>query len=74
MFLRRAPASSTVVEIQVWDGGAANLQNSVFHVTANFQGTSLTNSALTVDLHANFGATFNANGSMTALPTNVTCS
>ena len=60
--------------IQVWAGGAGNLQNSVFHVTANFQGTSLANSALTLDLHANFGATSNANGSITATPTNVTCS
>lgn len=60
--------------IQVWDGGADNLQNRVFHVTANFQGTSLTNPGVTLDLHANFGATFNANGSITATPTNVTCS
>jgi hypothetical protein len=60
--------------LQVWDGGANNLQNRVFHVTANFQGTSLTNSTVTVDLHANFGATFNANGSITATPTNTTCS
>jgi hypothetical protein len=60
--------------IQVWDGGADNLRNSVFHVTANFQGTSLTNPGQTLDLHANFGATFNADGSITATPTNVTCS
>ncbi len=60
--------------IQVWDGGAVNLQNRVFHVTANFQGTSLTNPGQTLDLHANFGATFNADGSITATPTNVTCS
>jgi hypothetical protein len=60
--------------LQVWDGGADNLQNRVFHITANFQGTNLANSAMTLDLHANFGATFNANGSITASPTNVTCS
>jgi hypothetical protein len=59
--------------IQVWDGGADNLQNMVFHVTANFQGTSLTNPGQTLDLHANFGATLNANGLITATPTNVTC-
>jgi hypothetical protein len=59
--------------IQVWDGGADNLQNRVFHITANFQGTSLTNPGQTLDLHANFGATFNPNGSITATPTNVTC-
>jgi hypothetical protein len=58
--------------LTTWFGGETNNQNNVFHFTLNFQGTEPTGQALAI--HANFDATMNANGQMTATVTNVTCS
>jgi len=60
--------------LTTWFGAADNNQNTVFHTTLDFHGTSLSNPAESVDLHGSFGVTTNASGQVTAAPINITCS
>lgn len=58
--------------LTTWFGAEDNNKNGVFHATLTFHGTSPDGSQ-TLSLHANFDVTVNANGTITATPTNVSC-
>jgi hypothetical protein len=59
--------------LTTWFGAEDNNKNGVFHATLSFQGTSADGSQQ-LHLHAQFDITMNANGTITATPTNVSCS
>lgn len=59
--------------VQEWFGDEDNNQNSVQHATFNFQGVSTTDPSKTLDIHAAFTATTNANGVLTVNNQTVTC-
>jgi len=59
--------------LTTWFGSEDNNKNSVLHATLSFHGTS-TDGSQSLSLHAQFDVTVNANGSVTATPTTVSCS
>ena len=59
--------------LTTWFGAEDNNKNGVFHATLSFHGTS-PDGAQSLALHAQFDVTANANGTVTATPTNVSCS
>lgn len=59
--------------LQEWFGSADNNQNGVQHATFNFQGVSTSNSANTIDIHAAFTTTTNANGVVTVNNLTISC-
>jgi hypothetical protein len=54
-----------------WVGAADNLQNSLFHATFNFKGTSATGESLSMHVEAQF--TVNTDGSMHLTRIDVSC-
>jgi hypothetical protein len=58
--------------LTTWFGAEDNNQNGVFHATLTFHGANADGSQ-SLSLHANFDVTTNANGPITATPTNVSC-
>lgn len=59
--------------LTTWFGAEDNNQNGVVHATLSFHGTTADGSG-SLTLHAAFDVTANANGTVTATPTNVSCS
>jgi len=59
--------------LTTWFGSEDNNKNGVFHATLSFHGTTPDGTG-SLTLHAAFDVTTNANGTVTATPTSVSCS
>jgi hypothetical protein len=68
------PGATYQGHVQSWTGVEENNQNGVQHATFNFQGTNVADPAQSLNVHAAFQMTVNADGTVTANHATVSCS